>query len=77
MTPIEKRFAYHKPDAKGLENIRQIRGRFVALASWAADTLPEGREKALALTALQDAMMWANAAEAMTWEAVEEPVKVQ
>lgn len=72
MDAITKRFAYHRPDAAGVETVREVRKAFVGLASFLVEKLPEGREKALALTELQNAMMWANAAQAMTWPEIEE-----
>jgi hypothetical protein len=55
---VERRFTYRTPDATRTIQHEAING-------W-NDILPEGREKSLALTALQEARMWANAAIATT-----------
>ena len=59
---IERRFTYVAPDAaRGLAH-RQVNDTSLTLAHAWNRMLPEGREKSLALTALQEARMWANAA---------------
>jgi hypothetical protein len=35
---------------------------YLALANWVAGTVPAGRAQALALTALEESMHWANTA---------------
>ena len=60
---LQNRFAYHPP--RNPEEIRQhgeIRERFKDLVTHLDDMLPDGREKALVITKLQEAQMWANAA---------------
>jgi hypothetical protein len=60
---IVHRFAFHaattkeKADAHG-----SIRARIGDVAHALNDELPEGREKSLAITKLEEAMFWANAA---------------
>lgn len=60
---IEHRFAFHaattdeKRDAH--TSIRQACRR---LADHINDTCPDGREKSLAITAIEEAMFWGNAA---------------
>ncbi|MFB7461703.1 hypothetical protein [Streptomyces sp. NPDC056188] len=60
---IEHRFAFHaattdeKRDAHG--SVRQACRR---LADHINETCPDGREKSLALTAIEEAMFWGNAA---------------
>ncbi|WP_424862114.1 DUF7681 family protein [Streptomyces sp. MMS24-I29] len=60
---IEHRFAFHaattdeKRDAHG--SIRQACRR---LADHIDETCPDGREKSLAVTAIEEAMFWGNAA---------------
>ena len=48
-----------------------IRKDYLALADKVQAMLPEGREASLAMTALQESMMWANAAVAMQAPLVE------
>jgi len=62
------RFAYHPPKDDSIvarhAGIRE--GAFELAEEWDG-LLPEGREKALAITKLEEAMFWANAAIAR-WE---------
>jgi len=59
---IEKRFTHHPPTGEKVavhENIRLI---YRQLADEVSNTLGESREKSLAITALEESLMWANAA---------------
>lgn len=56
------RFSYHKPDAARAVTHEQLREEFHALAGLMNVLLPESREKALAVTNLEQSLMWANAA---------------
>lgn len=62
---IHNRFGYHRATADSAPKHADVRGHFEAFAQWVARELPDGREQSLALTALQEAMMWSNAAIAM------------
>jgi hypothetical protein len=58
---IEKRFTYHAPkEGQPLryEQIRKVAADFAVLLN---NLCPESREKSLAFTALEEAVMWANA----------------
>jgi hypothetical protein len=55
------RFAYHKPDEEKIVLHQDIRDGAYVLAQDIDTFVPDSREKALALTALEEAMMWANA----------------
>lgn len=59
---IRRRFGFHPgtPDTAPLYSGN--RERAIYLADFWDGTLPDSREKSLALTALQEALMWANAA---------------
>ena len=60
---IENRFSYHAPSSDEVRNTHEIiRNRLRVLAHSLNGALPECREKSLAITHLEEAMMWANAA---------------
>ncbi len=58
-------FYYHKPGAEGQKTLAENRRRFRELRDY-LKTLPQTREMSLALTHLQTASMFANAAVAMS-----------
>lgn len=64
MTPedITNRFSYHAPDAEKRARHGLVRGSCEILAAALDDLIPDGREKSLAMTNLEQAMFWANAA---------------
>lgn len=57
------RFGYHPPktDAKIIAH-EDTRALFCGVALEIEKTIPDGREKALAITKIEEAMFWANAA---------------
>lgn len=55
-------FEYHPATEKTAPMHEQVRKQFLSLAQRMNKLLPESREKSLAITNLQDAMMFANAA---------------
>lgn len=58
---LERRFKYHAPDAeKGMRH-ELLRERCRGLAGLIDALCVDGREKSLAITALEEALMWANA----------------
>ena len=59
---LETRFTYHPPQVGHLGRYAAIRVGALAFAKLIVDTTPESREQALALTALEEAMLWANSA---------------
>ncbi len=59
---IDNRFTYHAPDAVRAEKHEFVRRDIGTLANRLNDSLPEGREKSLAITHLEEVMFWANAA---------------
>lgn len=59
---IAHRFAFHPADEQRGLTHGSIRARIGAAAHAVADLTPPGREQAVALTKLEEAMMWANAA---------------
>ncbi|MGW1740442.1 Acb2/Tad1 domain-containing protein [Nocardia sp. NPDC001965] len=59
---IEHRFAFHAATtAEKLAEHGSVRHACKELALFLDETLPEGREKALAITNLEQVMFWANA----------------
>lgn len=58
---LNNRFLYHAPDAEKAELHEKVRGLFLQVARYFNDNLPEGREKALVMTHLEEAMFWSNA----------------
>ena len=58
---IENTFTYHKPFGSQPERYEDIRNEAKRLAKTIQEACPESREKSLALTNLQQAVMWANA----------------
>ena len=58
---IENIFTYHAANADPTERYQRIREWANELATIINRDCPESREKSLALTNLQQAIMWANA----------------
>ena len=60
---VENRFAFHAATTKEKrEDHTSVRNFCKELGLHFVDELPDGREKSLALTKLEEAMFWANAA---------------
>lgn len=59
---IVTRFTYHPPHGDQAARYANLRSRAMELAQLIVETTPESREQSLALTALEEAVMWANAA---------------
>lgn len=60
---LENRFKYHPPKDDVIRRQHEtIRNTCHALAKLLDGALPDGREKALAITKIEEAMFWANAA---------------
>lgn len=64
-------FHYHAPRPDQIERYAQLRAKACEFAELIATLTPESREQAVALTKLQETVMFANAAIAIT-EAVAE-----
>ena len=58
---IKNRFNYHKPDEQAMATHQAVRDVIREAAVDIDVLVPEGREKSLALTNLEQAMFWANA----------------
>ena len=63
LTPdeLDARFTYHCPTDEQAKKYTSIRGRARAFAELIDVLCPESREKSLALTKLDEVVMWANA----------------
>lgn len=59
---IDNRFAFHAANTAKQQLHGGIRESCKKLAHTLNDLLPEGREKSLAITHLEEVMFWANAA---------------
>ena len=59
---IADRFNYHAPSADGVQRHAELSAKFENLAGTVNRICPHGREKALAMTKLEEAKFWASAA---------------
>lgn len=59
---LQNRFTYHPPKGDQAVHYSEIRRGGLALAGLIDDLAPDSREKSLAITKLEEAVMWANAA---------------
>lgn len=58
---IDRRFQTHKPSYMDTSKMQDIRSQCRSTAELIEVAVPDGREKALALTKLEESMFWANA----------------
>ena len=58
---IENNFMYHAPKEGQQEKYAKLREQGKVLAYLIKDLVPDGREKSLAMTKTEEAIMWANA----------------
>ena len=58
---LVNRFTYHSPKEDQVERYQVLREAGKSVALTITDLVPNSREKALALTKLEEAIMWANA----------------
>jgi len=58
---IENNFTYHKPINNQLSRYEHLRNEARHLALLINNLCPDSREKSLAITKLEEAVMWANA----------------
>ena len=59
---IETRFTYHPPKGDQTQRYEAIRDSGKALAKRLNELCPDSREKSIAITKLEESIMWANAA---------------
>lgn len=62
LAEIEQRFTYHKPIGNQPQRYEALRNKAKELAIMINALVPESREKSLAFTHLEEAVMQANAA---------------
>lgn len=65
---IDNIFTYHKPFGNQPERYQEIRNAGKLLADTVNQYCPDSREKSLAITNIQQAIMWANASIAINEE---------
>jgi len=58
---LDKRFTYHAPKGDQPARYEALRGKAREFAEVISKTCPDSREKSLALTKLEESVMWANA----------------
>lgn len=71
---IEQLFTYHPPFGSQPQRYQAIRDMARAFAQLVNDSCPSSREASLAITAIQQATMWANASIAVNETQPAEPV---
>ena len=59
--PIDNNFCSHMLDSAQAEDAERIRGAAYIFAYAILQTVPDSRERSLALTKVEEAMFWANA----------------
>lgn len=65
---LENRFSYHKPTPEMVPVFAAIREKLKEAAMLIDQSVPDGREKATAISKLEEAGFWANAALARSGE---------
>lgn len=58
---LRNRFTYHPPTLGTLERYEESRNLGAGFASWINSNVPDSREKSIALTKIDEVVMWANA----------------
>lgn len=58
---MDIRFTYHATKPEHIEHYPAIRNKAKELALLIGEKCPNGREKSLAITKLEEVVMWANA----------------
>lgn len=58
---LDNRFTHHKPNDLQIQVYKKIRETAKEFAIYLNEVCPEGREKSLAMTNLEQTVMWANA----------------
>lgn len=61
MIDLNNVYTYHAPKEDQQERYERIRFKAKMLAAFINEKCPDSREKSLAMTKLEEAVMWANA----------------
>ena len=61
MSDLDNVYTYHKPSADQKERYQAIRAKGKELAELIRGACPASRERSLAFTKIEEAVMWANA----------------
>lgn len=61
-TELRNRFTYHPPEPSQIAVYQSVRNAGLELARHIDESAPDSREKSLAITKIEEAVMWANAA---------------
>lgn len=60
---MRHRFGYHPPRSdRRVQQHRDVRDHLLGVGQHLVGLLPDGREKSLSITKIEEAMFWANAA---------------
>jgi len=62
MHDLDNRFTYHAPKAGQSEKYEKLRAKGKELAELIVELSPQTREQSLALTKVEEAIFWVNAA---------------
>jgi hypothetical protein len=58
---LENRFGFHPANDVTKDRHQRVREGFIQFTEQLLELIPDGREKSLVVTALEEASMWANA----------------
>lgn len=58
---LQNRFTYHAPQGNDVDKYQMIRNIGLSFATVINELVPDSREKALAITKLEEVVFWANA----------------
>lgn len=58
---VDRAFTYHAPNPNDVPVLSLLREKARGLALMIVKSVPEGRERSLAMTKLEETIMWANA----------------
>jgi hypothetical protein len=62
VSELENRFTYHAPTGDQFDRYEQLRSYALHFAELVHAYTPDSRERSVALTKIDEAIMWANAA---------------